>query len=293
MTESKALLKKVIPAPIRQIIKFALLPKERGARVRHRELGMFILERAAAFSRDIGGRPEALSVIQDFILNPKFLREMNETHQYLQTVFTTDYERNLYEYYVQQQYLILLSFLSYPFGSPGAVDLTPFILGSKKLKKMRILDYGAGLAFGTIHLLRTCPDRVEAITMVDFDLVHTKLVEYIVSTNGGAKDFKIYKLRDAESVPAFDDRRFNFLYGKDIFEHLPNPERVLRTMLESAEESCICYFDFADHGQKYLQHVHPALSNLEKIMFDFSFTRTGYVGKMSEYTRNAQFDSVI
>ena len=273
---------------MQKIIKHYILSKE--DREKEHELGMYILNRGKAFSHDMGCQPEAsaFSAIENFIKTPKHLATIDQTHQYLQTVFMADYEQNLYEFYRQQQYLILLTFLSYPFRGPGGVKLTPFIRGSEKLKKMRILDYGSGLSFGIIHLLRTNPSIMDAITIVDFDLIHTKFLEYIISTSAPTKDFKVFKLRDTEQIPDFRDRKFNFLYGNNIFEHVHHPEHLLRSLLEKAEKNCICYFDFSDHGQRHLQHVHPDLSNLEKIMIDFSFYRSGYFQNMLEFTRNLE-----
>jgi hypothetical protein len=108
----------------------------------------------------------------------------------------------------------------------------------------------------------------------------------MISTSFINKDLKVFKLCDTEETPSLGDRHFNFLFGRDIFEHVHHPENVLREMLERADNKAICYFDFSNHGEKHLQHVHPELSYLENILKEFSFTQTGYIGKMSEFSRN-------
>ena len=276
-------LKKMVPVRLKRAIRRAMTPKEE--RDRDAQLGLFILDQAESFSRHIGGQPESLTAVLESIAHLESLTAVNEAHQYLQTALMPEFEKNLYEYYRQQEYLILLTFLSYPFRGPGSLTLEPFLRGAKKLGTLRILDYGAGLAFGIIHLLRTCPEAVESITTVDLDLIHSRLAAYIVSTMAPGKDCRHYMLRDAEEQPSFADRKFNCLFGDNVFEHLREPERVLRSMLQRAEETSICYFDLADHGRKYLQHVHPQLSHLEEIMTEFSFVRTEKVGGVMEYVR--------
>jgi hypothetical protein len=197
------------------------------------------------------------------------------------------YEHNLYKYYRQQQYLILLTFLSYAFQGPGSLGayVQPYVNSSSKLSKLRILDYGAGLAFGPIHLLRTCPEKVESITIVDLDLIHTDIVEYILSGLCPDGAITVMRVYNPKTIPDFGNRTFNLIYGKDIFEHLHNPERLLRTILKKAEPSCIGYFDINDHGEKYLQHVNPQLSHLSQIIREYSFMPHGKVTGLSEFVK--------
>lgn len=280
--------KRLLPNWAKNQLKKILVPK--AIRNRDYDLGVYILEKTRDFSRDRGGRPESLqtSRLKDCIFHAKCLTEMNEAHQYIQTALMPHYEQNLYAYY-RQQYLILLTFLSYAFrGSDSlASHIQPYITASSKLPNMRILDYGAGLAFGLIHLLRTCPEKVESITIVDLDLIHTDLVEYILSGLCPDAVITIMRVTNPEIIPDFGDRTFNLIYGKDIFEHIHDPERLLRTILSKAEPSCIGYFDINDHGEKYLQHVHPQLSYLSQIICEYSFVPHGRVKGLSEFVKTA------
>ena len=279
--------RRLLPNWVKNQIKTFLVPN--SVRDRDYDLGMFILEKMKNFSIRRAGRPESLQAtrIKECIFHAKCLSEINEAHQYMQTALMPHYEQNLYEYYRQQQYLILLSFLSYAFRGPNnlASHIDPYNVASSKLPNMRILDYGAGLAFGLIHLLQTVPEKVESITIVDLDLIHTDLVEYILSDLSPEVDINIIRVTNSEMVPDFGDQTFNLLYGKDIFEHTHDPERLLRNILSKAEPSCIGYFDINDHGEKYLQHVHPELSHLSQIICEHSFVSNGKVSGLSEFVR--------
>jgi len=288
MTTLIKLGKRCLPSWVKSRVKELLVPTD--VRDRDYDLGMFILEQIEKFSMRQGGCPESLHAgeLKDCILNPKCLSEMNAAHQHMQTVLMPHYERSLYEYYRQQQYLILLTFLSYAFRGPNclASHIDPYLTASSKLPRMRILDYGAGLAYGLIHLLRTYPERVEAITIVDLDLIHTELVEFILSNLCSDVTVNVMRITNSEVIPNFGDRTFNLIYGKDIFEHVHNPELLLKAILSKAEPYCVGYFDINDHGEKYLQHVHPDLSHLSGIICDYSFVPNGKVSGLSEFVKS-------
>lgn len=281
--------KRFLPNWVKIQLRRISVPK--AIRDRDYELGMYVLEKAKNFSVDRGGIPESLqaSKLKNCIFQAKCLSEMNEAHQYIQTAFMPHYEQNLYEYYRQQQYLILLTFLSYAFRGPNSLasHIEPYIAASSTLRSMRILDYGAGLPFGIIHLLRTAPEKVESITIVDLDLIHTYLVEYILSCLCPDAVITIMRVTTSEITPDFGERTFNLIYGKDIFEHIHDPERLLRTILSKAEPTCVAYLDINDHGEKYLQHVHPRLSHLSQILCEYSFVPHGKVAGLSEFAKTA------
>ena len=280
--------KRLLPNWVKNRVRIFLMPK--SVRTRDYNLGIFILEKMEKFSIHRAGRSESLqvSVLKDCLFHQRCLSEINEVHQYLQTALMPHYEQNLYEYYRQQQYLILLTFLSYAFRKPNnlASHIDPYRAASLKLSNMRILDYGAGLAFGIIYLLQTVPEKVESVTIVDLDLIHTNLVEYIVSDLCPNVAINILRITNSEMVPDLGDQTFNFIYGKDIFEHIHNPEQLLRTILNKAEPSCIGYFDINDHGEKHLQHIHPELSHLSQVICEHSFVLNGKVSGLSEFVRS-------
>jgi 2-polyprenyl-3-methyl-5-hydroxy-6-metoxy-1,4-benzoquinol methylase len=281
--------KRLLPDWVKNRVQRILVP--RAIQDRDHDLGMFILEELKNFSSERGGRPESLQAgrLKECIFRGKCLREMNEAHQYLQTAIMPRYEQNLYEYYRQQQYLILLTFLSYAFLRPGSLapHVEPYSIASSRLSKMRILDYGAGLAYGLIHLLRAVPEKIESITIVDLDLVHADFVEYILARLCRNVTVTIIRVTNSDAVPDLGSRTFNLIYGKDIFEHIHDPERLLRTILSKAEPSCIGYFDIRDHGEKHLQHVHPRLSHLSRIICEHSFVPHGKVSGLSEFVKTA------
>ena len=226
-------------------------------------------------------------MVMDAIMKQKNLKFLSEVSQYLQTAFMPHYEQNLFDYYKQQQYLILMNLLSYPFWGAGSLVsfIEPYKIASNNIEKLRILDYGAGIPYGLIYLLKVNPGKIKSITLVDLDLVHTEFVEYILSRLWPTGNIDFIKVRDTDSIPNLGTRKFNFIYGKDIFEHLKEPDRHVRMILKNVEDICYCYLDFNDHGEKYLQHVSPQLLPLHNIMEEYSFKYIRRVGQMSEFVR--------
>ena len=257
-----------------------------GISTRDLELGRFILEAARQYSQAIGGRPDGFrECVVDCIMHREKLKIFNEVHQHLQTIFTPNYEEHLFEYYQSAQYLLLLSFLSYPFaGLASHVD--PFVVASTKLSSLDVLDYGAGIPYGVIHLLRACPEKVRSITVVDLDLVHTAFSEHVLKSMAPEIPLTYFKLRDPEHIPDFGPRKFNLLYGKDIFEHLKKPQPVFTAMLSSAAPECVGFFDLRHHGERYLQHVTPDVTWLAGMAKQYSFERAGEVAGLSMFCKS-------
>lgn len=277
--------KRLVPASIRRAIKGA--PPEGGLEA---DLGTFVLAEAEALARQTGGDPSALSrpVVVETLRNRTAIKRASEAQQFLMTAFQPHYEQNLFPYYQQQQFPMLLAFLSYPFRGPGGLNaqILPYEAAADALPELDILDYGAGVPYGLIHLLRTRPERVRSVTLVDLDLIHTRLTESIVRGFIGDR-LTMIRNTDPNALPDFKSRTFNFCFGKDIFEHLTDPSTHLAHILASAAPNAICYFDFTDHGEKYLQHVSPHLSPLNALVEERGFAPLGMLAAMTGYRRSA------
>ncbi len=280
--------KKLLPTWFKKKIRWFVYPP--NIRDQEKSLGLYLLKKTKDYCRTVGGIPESLDnkKVMNIIKKQDNLIVFSEIHQYLQTAFMPEYEKNLYEYYKQQQYLILLNFLSYPFWGPGCLTsyTEPYVEAAKRNDSLHILNYGAGIPFGLINALQKFPEKIKSFTLVDMDIIHTDLVEYILSDLWKGKKIDYIKITDPDSLPDFGERKFNFIYGKDIFEHLCEPDVHLRNMLDKSEAHCSCYFDFNDHGEKYLQHISPELSFLNDILKEYSFQFKGKINKMTEFTRS-------
>lgn len=256
---------------------------------REEAMGEFLLTTAAEFAQLQGGDISALSrpILREALRNKQALKLVGEAHQFLQTAFERDYYRNLFRYYHQQQYLLLLVFLSYPFRGPGCLGpyIEPYKAAARIVTEpLDVLDYGAGIPFGAIDLIRSEPGKVRSITVVDLDLVHSRLSEHVLVNLLGRENVRFVRTTDAETIPDLGGP-FNFCFGKDIFEHLNDPGSHLRNILAATAANAVCYFDFSDHGERYLQHVTPTLSPLAEILESQDFRQLATVRGMSGFGR--------
>jgi hypothetical protein len=252
-------------------------------------LGAFLLATAVELAELEGGDVSALSRpgLREALRNKQALKLVSEAHQFLQTAFERNYERSLFDYYRQQQYLLLLVFLSYPFRGPGCLGsyIEPYKAAAGAVAEpLDILDYGAGIPFGAIDLIRSQPGKVRSITIVDLDLIHTRLSEYVLVMLLGREKVRLVRTTDADAIPDLGGP-FNFCFGKDIFEHLNDPRSHLRNILAATAEDAVCYFDLNDHGERYLQHVTPTLSPLVEILESQGFRSLATIRGMSGFRR--------
>ena len=254
------------------------------------ELGEFVLREAIEFSKSRSGSYDAIQApqLRDAIGNRQAIKLISEAYQFLLTALMRDYERDLYSFYKQQEVLIMLAFLSYPFRGPGSLrsNIEPVYKAASIMSELRILDYGAGIPYGIVHILRNKPEAVSSITLVDFDLAHTEFVEFLIRRLAPTVELTYIRLNDSEDIPVFGQNKFNVLFGKDIFEHVHEPGLLLETMLRQSDDQCIACLDINDHGEKYLQHVSPVLSPLLGSIEKHGFERHESVGGISIFLKN-------
>ena len=245
---------------------------------------VFYLKYAQEFSRSIGGEVEAFHRgLSDLIANGE--NPFGEMIQEVLVAFTSNYKKDLFHYYERPQYNILFRFLQYPFiykSLKGYVE--PYRRGIEILGNANVLEYGCGIPYGLIEFLLTDKKKVKSITLIDLDLVHMDFTEFLIRKIAPELQLSVFRLRDTESFPELNSS-YNFIFGKDIFEHLNDPEDKLRRLISFCDKRCICYFDFTDHGEMIHAHVSPHISNLDKVMKKYDFKNTGAVGKLTEFTR--------
>lgn len=243
----------------------------------------FILNSAIEYSKKIEADFSSFDKrLSDLIKNPD--NDCNSIIQDVLTAFMPKYEQNLFEYYKEQQYLIFYRFLTYPYTSDLAAYILPYEKGLKITKNADVLDYGCGIPYGLIYSLINYRKYINSITLIDLDLVHLKFTQFLVKKIAPDVKLTIYRLTDTEMFPDLDSE-YNFFFGKDIFEHLSNPSNKLKKLLSSSKSEAVCYFDFADHGEKIYQHIFPNISFLTSEMIKMGFNKTGTVSSLIEFIK--------
>jgi hypothetical protein len=212
-------------------------------------------------------------------------RRGNEELQDLLEAFLSDYEGHLFEYYSYQQFFMLLIFLQYPFHEGWLWNYhEPYRRGAAQLAEMHVLEYGCGIPYGLIDCLLVQPGKVKSVSLIDLDLVHVNFAEFVIRKIAPEVSLQIYRLRHTEVFPELLGCH-NFCFGKDIFEHLRDPEGNLRKLLATSSEESVCYFDFSHHGLKVHQHISPDIAFLNQVMVEHGFKAGERIGSCTEFTR--------
>ena len=286
----RRLIVKVLPPSLINLLK-RLRDGEKSAGRIESEIGDFVLSELRAFSLENGGDDSAIEAepFRHLINNRPALKIASEAHQYLQTAVMKNYESQLYEYYREQQYFIFMAFLSYPFRGVGGLRsfLDPLEFAASKFTDIHLLDYGAGIPFGLINILRQRSTSVKSITLVDYNLLHAHFVKFLLERLAPEVELRCLWLTDSESLPNLGGSSFNVLFAKDIFEHVHKPELLASTLLEHAAPSALCLFDINDHGERHLQHVQPNLDSLSELVEQSGFSFLKKIGRISAFEREA------
>ena len=153
------------------------------------------------------------------------------------------------------------------------------------LNEAYVLEYGCGIPYGLIESLLIQKQRIKSITLIDLDLIHMDFTEFVVNKIAPDVHLDIYRLRDTEAFPELSGS-YNFIFGKDIFEHLHNPEDKLRKLMSYSADKSICYFDFKYKGAKIHQHITPDIRYLAEVMEELGFENRGDVDGLTEFTKN-------
>jgi hypothetical protein len=248
-------------------------------------MGKLVLNWVIEFSESIGAKREAFEPRLSKLVQSGD-NSCSAIYADLLNAFMPNYERDLFRYYAYQQYFLLFRFLQYPFLNPELNEyVLPYRKGISTVDEARILEYGCGIPYGLIECLLTQPQKIKSIDLIDLDLIHMDFTEFVIRKIIPHIPLSIYRLRDAEAFPELNDS-YNLFYGKDIFEHLHNPEEKLTKLMRHRAEPCVCYFDFRDRGEKIYQHVTEDVSSLAKVMEGLGFKAASKICGLTEFTKD-------
>lgn len=116
------------------------------------EFANFILKSAKEYSSYLGGDVSSFDKnLTKIIVTPN--NNCNSIVQDVLIAFMPDFEKNLYEFYKSQEYLIFYRFLCYPFIMNMDKYFVPFSVPLSRYKNNDVVDYGSGIPYGIINAL--------------------------------------------------------------------------------------------------------------------------------------------
>ena len=91
----------------------------------------------------------------------------------------------------------------------------------------------------------------------------------------------------ASKTPKIENLKYNFVFAKDIFEHLDNPEKLIDDLIiyTKNSKSLLC-LDLEHKGAKTTQHISPNLPILKKKLLDSNFRVIKEFGDIHVWKKN-------
>lgn len=203
--------------------------------------------------------------------------------------FMPDYTDRLFEYYQSVQYIMLHRFLEYPFLEGFlAKRATPYVRGLSRLNDADVLDYGCGLPLGLLYALHRRAGTIRSITLVDLDVIHMELAEWMIRKWAPGCELTVHRLRDVDAAPKLAGG-YSLIYAGDVFEHLRDPQPCLRNVLAGAGEQCLFYADLCEHEPSD-QHLTRNTGHLRSVVAESGFAVDVEYQGLTEFSRGMAQD---
>ena len=135
---------------------------------------------------------------------------------------------------------------------------------------LNILEIGGGLPHGFIYnMWKKGKTFFDKFTYIDANLIHSEFVQwYCIKYNF----FHEIKLFEASKTPKLNEIKFNFVFAKDIFEHLDEPKFLIDYLISNTKnnKTFLC-LDLEHKGSKGGQHIYPNLPILKEGLIKNNF----------------------
>jgi SAM-dependent methyltransferase len=195
-------------------------------------------------------------------------------------------DRDLAGFYQAGELFRLLRFIDYASDEPLIVEhyLAPYehAYDALGVESMRVLELGAGLPHGLIRFHRDGAGRVSSWTMVEIDAAYTRFALWWCRLQGIPAE---WIPATAGSVSFELPGSFDLVYAKDVFEHVYEPEALLRKVCAATAPGAVLLLDLDDKGARVYEHVAPILSPLQRLVEDLGWTIEGRLGNLTMYQR--------
>jgi hypothetical protein len=201
-------------------------------------------------------------------------------------LFAPDFRRRLGEYYHFQDLPLLMTFLSYAANGQLLTSnyVEPYRIARERLGRMSVLELGAGLPHGLFcHVRRDGTSWCSHATTVDVDATPAHFVAFWCDRHGLS-----HRAISADAAVAPDLSGLegvDFVFAKDIFEHLTDPSAALQRVLAIASPRAVLALDLEDKGDVEYQHVSPRLQQLIPMVERAGFGRLTTTGNLSIFAR--------
>jgi hypothetical protein len=241
---------------------------------------------ASWYPEDVLPRDRFLSLVNTYA-DPSWLKPSNRYIGDLWYLFAPDFTRRLDEYYRAQDFALTLTLLSYASNVPllEANYRRPYRFARERLTRFTVLELGAGIPHGFLDLLRQeGTGFCDHLVAVDIDGLPARITACCCRRH----EVSFAQMTAvAGAAPALATRPIDFVFAKDVFEHLTDPAAAVDQVLACASERAVLALDLDDKGPVVYQHVSPALEPLKSRVAAAGFMLAEHTGNMSIFVRRS------
>jgi hypothetical protein len=204
----------------------------------------------------------------------------------LWSIFAPDYRRKLDEYYKSTEFHRTMRFLTYTTNPKFIHDnyLHPYQVARKTLGKLSILEVGGGIPHGLIY---TClyEDKhfCQSLTLIEIESVYKRFVDWFCQQNN--IPFTLIPAVASKTTTLPSGTTYNFIFAKDVFEHLENPKEMLEELLAHAADQAVLALDLKDRDEVIYDHISIHLSPLKTLLNERGYKEFDHSGRISLYRK--------
>ena len=191
----------------------------------------------------------------------------------LNNLFEPTYANNLQNYYKLYEKQIFFKFLTYSINTKliknNYSEIYSFAI-NKINEPLNILEIGGGVPHGLIfNIWQKGTSFCNNLTYIEADLLHSEFMAWYCKNNNLRVDIRFFP---AAKTPTIKDTNYTFVFAKDIFEHLDEPEKLIDELISFTKNknSLLC-LDLEHKGAKSVQHISPNLPILKNKLLDNGF----------------------
>jgi hypothetical protein len=239
---------------------------------------------AATYPETALPKPRFIQIVRQY-QDPEWTRQANRYIGDLWYAFAPDFAARLGDYYRYTDLQLTLTLFAYSTNAAllEANFLRPYRVASERLGRFSILELGAGLPHGILHgVFSGNAASYSSITTVDIDGVPARFFEFFCRRH--RIDHRWITAAAGEAA-RLSGGPFDFVFAKDVFEHLTNPLPALDEVLRCASSRAMLALDLEDKGAVVYQHVSPMLAPLRDGVSAAGFTLIEQTGNLLLYER--------
>ena len=191
----------------------------------------------------------------------------------LYDLFEPNYADNLQNYYKLYEKQIFFKFLTYSINKKlirnKYSEIYSFAI-DKIDEPLDILEIGGGIPHGLIfNIWKKGKSFCNNLTYIEANLLHSEFVIWYCKKNNMPLDIRFFP---AAKTPTIKNTKYNFVFAKDIFEHLDSPEKLIDELIifTKNNKSLLC-LDLEHKGAKSVQHISPNLPVLKTKLLNNDF----------------------